>query len=55
MIMYQKIIIQIFSNSTNNQYNYIAEMSNPWTVSSDRVLMAENAKLMWERSENLRQ
>ncbi len=31
------------------QYLYIAEMSNPWTISSNRVQLCHNADYHWER------
>ena len=31
------------------QYLYIAKMANPWTISSNRVLLCDNATYVWER------
>ena len=31
------------------QWNYIAEMKNPWTISSNRVRLAPNDTYLWER------
>ncbi|MEX2673623.1 MAG: family 43 glycosylhydrolase [Phycisphaeraceae bacterium] len=34
------------------QYLYIAEMTNPWTISTNRVKLADNADYDWERVNN---
>jgi len=38
-----------WESTHDNQYLYIAPMSNPWTISGNRVRLADNDDYIWER------
>lgn len=43
-----------WENTEDEQWLYIAEMENPWTIKTNRVKLAENDDYLWERvSESL--
>ncbi len=38
-----------WEDEDDEQWNYIAEMENPWTIKTNRVRLAHNADYLWER------